>query len=78
MVVTEKTFVSEKPGSLSESDDQIEDAGRRLSKAEEVTQLSAIEDTAASTAAWLISVTVSLGGFLFGYAIPLYHGRYES
>lgn len=40
---------------------------RRLSKADEITDLSGIESTAASKAAWLISITVSLGGLLFGY-----------
>ena len=33
---------------------------------DELTELSAIESTAASKAAWLISITVSLGGLLFG------------
>lgn len=33
----------------------------------ETEQLSSIEATAASKAAWLISFTVSIGGFLFGY-----------
>lgn len=40
---------------------------RRLSVAEEVTELSGIEATAASKAAWLISLTISQAGFLFGY-----------
>ena len=40
---------------------------RRKSTSEEVTELSGIEATAASKAAWLISFTVSIGGFLFGY-----------
>ncbi|KAJ5635767.1 Major facilitator superfamily domain general substrate transporter [Penicillium longicatenatum] len=31
------------------------------------TELSSIESTAASKAAWLISIVVSIGGFLFGY-----------
>ncbi|KAJ5109009.1 hypothetical protein N7456_005684 [Penicillium angulare] len=31
------------------------------------TELSGIESTAASKAAWLISIVVSIGGFLFGY-----------
>ena len=58
-------------GSLGEKnewiDDQLEVAKeRRRSTAEEVTELSSIEATAASKAAWLISVTVSTGGFLFG------------
>lgn len=51
-------------------DGYIEDASeRRLSVNDEVTDLSAIEATAASRAAWLISVTVSMGGFLFGKLI---------
>ena len=47
-------------------DEHVENAYRRQSVAEEVTELSGIEATAASKAAWLISVTVSIGGFLFG------------
>lgn len=43
-----------------------EHAGRRKSVSEEATELSGIEATAASKAAWLISITVSIGGFLFG------------
>jgi SP family myo-inositol transporter-like MFS transporter 13 len=31
-----------------------------------IEELSALESTAASKAAWLISITVSLGGLLFG------------
>lgn len=34
--------------------------------ASDLTALSSIEATAASKAAWLISITVSIGGFLFG------------
>jgi MFS transporter, SP family, solute carrier family 2 (myo-inositol transporter), member 13 len=45
---------------------QEEYVERRKSTSEEVTELSAIEATAASSAAWLISMTVSIGGFLFG------------
>src|ERR1700744_4834250 len=48
------------------SADQVEAVERRKSVTEEVTELSGIEATAASTAAWLISITVSIGGFLFG------------
>lgn len=44
----------------------VETIERRKSTSEEVAELSGIEDTAASTAAWLISITVSIGGFLFG------------
>ena len=39
---------------------------RRQSTSQEATELSGIEATAASKAAWLISATVSIGGFLFG------------
>ena len=52
-----------------EGEEHIEVAGRRNSLADEITELSSIEATAASKAAWLISVTVSLGGFLFGYVV---------
>ena len=54
----------EKPS--AEHEEYIEDGERKGSIADQVTELSSIEDTAASKAAWLISVTVSLGGFLFG------------
>ncbi|KIW86875.1 uncharacterized protein Z519_12496 [Cladophialophora bantiana CBS 173.52] len=47
--------------------DQVEAVDRRKSTSEEVTELSGIEATAASKAAWLFSITVSVGGFLFGY-----------
>lgn len=40
---------------------------RRVSVAEEVTELSGIEATAASKAAWIIAFTISQCGFLFGY-----------
>lgn len=40
---------------------------RRQSITDEVTVLSSIEATAASKAAWLISLTISQCGFLFGY-----------
>lgn len=39
---------------------------RRKSTSEEATELSGIESTATSSAAWLIALTVSIGGFLFG------------
>lgn len=41
--------------------------GSRASVAEEVLDLSGIEATAASKAAWLISLTISQAGLLFGY-----------
>lgn len=61
-----KTTFNEKANIL-DSNEQIEDIKWSNSLAHAVTELSAIEDTAASKAAWLISSTVSLGGFLFGY-----------
>ena len=68
MASIEKKDIVDKASELSSiSDEQIEVVGeRRHSTADEVTELSAIEATAASKAAWLISVTVSTGGFLFG------------
>ncbi|XDG02372.1 hypothetical protein ABKA04_001987 [Annulohypoxylon sp. FPYF3050] len=45
--------------------DHVEDV--QFKNAEELTELSGIEATAASKAAWLICITVSLGGLLFGY-----------
>ena len=64
MATSEKPTWSEKEQTWSGTDSgvQIEDAGRRLSTADEVTELSGIEATAASKAAWLISITVSMGG----------------
>lgn len=44
--------------------DHVEDI--QFKNAEELTELSGIEATAASKAAWLICITVSLGGLLFG------------
>lgn len=48
----------------SASQDKIEDISK--AHAEQLVELSGIEATAASKAAWLISITVSLGGLLFG------------
>ena len=45
--------------------DKIEDVSES-ENAQQLAELSAIEATAASKAAWLISITVSLGGLLFG------------
>ncbi|KAI0884275.1 general substrate transporter [Annulohypoxylon maeteangense] len=47
------------------SSDHVEDV--QFKNAEEFTELSGIEATAASKAAWLICIAVSLGGLLFGY-----------
>lgn len=50
-------------------DEQIESLEhQQTSTSEQLTDLSAIEATAASKAAWLIASTVSIGGFLFGKA----------
>lgn len=67
----EKTTFEEKGQRTSSEDAQrLEDAGRRMSTADELTALSGIEDTAASKAAWLFTLTISLGNFLFGI-LPL-------
>jgi MFS transporter, SP family, solute carrier family 2 (myo-inositol transporter), member 13 len=63
MSSTEKS--SYDPKSFNE--EYVENVERRASVAEEITELSGIEATAASKAAWLISITVSIGGFLFGW-----------
>lgn len=47
--------------------DKIEDVSES-EHAQHLAELSSIEGTAASKAAWLISITVSLGGLLFGTA----------
>lgn len=48
------------------AEEYIEEADSKAGVPSDITALSAIEATAASKAAWLISLTVSLGGFLFG------------
>lgn len=66
--IEKKAFDDKTSEVSSDHGEQIEIAAERQhSTADEVTELSAIEATAASKAAWLISVTVSTGGFLFGY-----------
>jgi SP family myo-inositol transporter-like MFS transporter 13 len=47
-------------------DEQVESVERKNSVSDTIIDLSGIEATAASKAAWLISITVSIGGFLFG------------
>lgn len=49
--------------------DKIED----VSHSQQLAELSGIEAEAASKAAWLISITVSLGGLLFGMADTARH-----
>ena len=51
----------------SESIDKVEDISSAREHATQIAELSGIESTAASKAAWLISITVSLGGLLFGW-----------
>ena len=58
--------LSEKKEVKAFDDDVAADHVERASSIEEIVDLSGIEATAASKAAWLISITVSLGGFLFG------------
>jgi SP family myo-inositol transporter-like MFS transporter 13 len=53
----------------SSSIDKIEDITTAREHADQIANLSGIEATAASKAAWLISMTVSLGGLLFGMCI---------
>lgn len=66
--MADEKHYNEKLEAVSTNTDQyVEDAGRKHSTAQEITELSNIEATAASKAAWIISITVSLGGFLFGY-----------
>jgi SP family myo-inositol transporter-like MFS transporter 13 len=48
------------------SQEHIEDVSHAKEHADQLAELSGIEATAASKAAWLISITVSLGGLLFG------------
>lgn len=64
---------TEKDVSLSKGLEIEHQEDRRGSTAEELTELSGIESTATSKAAWLIAITVSLGGFLFGKLLVLDH-----
>ncbi|KAF4549261.1 Sugar (and other) transporter-like protein 42 [Elsinoe fawcettii] len=52
---------------IDDSDDRYEYVDEKARSPDEIAELSGIESTAASKAAWLISLTVSIGGFLFGY-----------
>jgi hypothetical protein len=44
----------------------IEHLEREQTGSDDLVELSGIEATATSKAAWLIAITVSIGGFLFG------------
>lgn len=63
----EKTSFDEKKDMKIDNSttDRIEDVSES-EHAQHLAELSSIEATAASKAAWLISITVSLGGLLFG------------
>ena len=51
---------------FDESSEKIEKIATAQDTHGQIEELSALEATAASKAAWLISITVSLGGLLFG------------
>lgn len=65
---TEKAMTNEKHLGANHVEDV--DTERRHSTADEIVDLSGIEATAASSAAWLIAITVSIGNFLFGQSPP--------
>tara|TARA_R110002003_G_scaffold110_3_gene9263 strand:- start:1169 stop:1387 length:219 start_codon:yes stop_codon:yes gene_type:complete len=62
----EKAEFSDVKFDASHSQEKIEDVTAAKQNADLLAELSGIEATAASRAAWLISITVSLGGLLFG------------
>lgn len=62
----EKTEFNDDKVQSHDSQEKIEDVSQAKEHAERLAELSGIEATAASKAAWLISITVSLGGLLFG------------
>lgn len=62
----EKTAFSDVKFESHPSQERIEDVSNAKEHADQLAELSVIEATAASKAAWLISITVSLGGLLFG------------
>lgn len=68
----EKSLDEKKDLKFENVADKIEDVSES-EHAQHLAELSSIEATAASKAAWLISITVSLGGLLFGM---IYMSRY--
>jgi MFS transporter, SP family, solute carrier family 2 (myo-inositol transporter), member 13 len=52
--------------SFDEKKVAIEQLEREQTMPDEIVELHGIEATATSQAAWLIAITVSIGGFLFG------------
>lgn len=65
---------AKKPSHLDDhckGDDDLEEIENiKVDNIDIQTELSSIESTAASKAAWLISIVVSIGGFLFGMSLP--------
>jgi SP family myo-inositol transporter-like MFS transporter 13 len=62
----EKTEFSDVKFESHASQERIEDVSHTKEHADEIAELSGIEATAASKAAWLIAITVSIGNLLFG------------
>lgn len=71
----EKTDFSDVKFDSNTSGEKIEDISNAKEHADRLAELSGIEATAASKAAWLISITVSLGGLLFGTYLNIHHHR---
>lgn len=67
----------------SQDDDQVKQGFKEIENIKSLdqgniqTELSGIESTAASKAAWLISIVVSIGGFLFGISTPIQEERWS-
>lgn len=59
--------------SFDEKKVAVEHFEREQTVSDELVELSGIEATATSKAAWLIAITVSIGGFLFGQQQSLWH-----
>lgn len=62
----EKTEFNDVKFDSNTTEEKIEDVSNAKEHADRLAELSGIEATDASRAAWLISITVSLGGLLFG------------
>jgi SP family myo-inositol transporter-like MFS transporter 13 len=61
-------LVDDKKDEVWKTEEHIEDVGSEDNNGIDIAALTSIEDAATSKAAWLITLTVSLGGFLFGMA----------
>lgn len=62
----EKTEFSDVKFESHASQERIEDVSHAKEHADQLAELSGIEATAASRAAWLIAITISIGNLLFG------------